>query len=224
MIGSANLTSGLLGNIETGVRLRGPDQSQPMRQAWELGEDLWRHPLARPWEPSDSEPGEPLDSALLAALAAVLPIGGSFPTLGQGKPNRVMSVSPAGLTVATQTSISKGVPPQPVEAWMLELAWTALQERGVLTYNELTNELHVHRSSVVLAALAQLPNVIVTSTLRHPPGDESERAKEWRFESPADDQRYGPTQQRPPAGGAGSQCHWSRCWKGIRSGLGDLRG
>jgi hypothetical protein len=44
---------------------------------------------------------------------------------------------------------------------MLDLAWTALQAARELTNDHLLNDLHVHRSSFVCAALAQLPEVEV---------------------------------------------------------------
>ena len=44
---------------------------------------------------------------------------------------------------------------------MIDLAWTALQADGELTNTHLLNDLHVHRSSFVCAALAQLPEVDV---------------------------------------------------------------
>jgi hypothetical protein len=42
---------------------------------------------------------------------------------------------------------------------MLDLAWTARQAAGELTNDHRPNDLHVHRSSYVCAALAQLPEV-----------------------------------------------------------------
>jgi hypothetical protein len=57
-----------------------------------------------------------------------------------------------------------GSGPQLVEAWHLQTAWDYVTTFGSLSYHQLTNELHVHRTSAALALLAQLPGVRVRST------------------------------------------------------------
>ncbi len=46
---------------------------------------------------------------------------------------------------------------------MLDVAWTQLTSQGEISNDWLLNKRHVHRSSFVCAALAQLPGVRVIS-------------------------------------------------------------
>lgn len=161
LVGSANLTSGLLGNIETGVVL-GTADAGAARDAWELGEALWAHPVARDWDQSiDEVEPEPMPPSLVERLMAALPAGSVVPTLSTGAANRVAAVTADGVWVETDRSVAAESGPQLVDGWMLDLAWTALQTVGELTNNHLLNDLHVHRSSFVCAALARLPEVEV---------------------------------------------------------------
>lgn len=87
-------------------------------------------------------------------------------TLSQGKPNRIISVEPAGVRIETQRTKERGDAPQLVPAWMIERAWTELTKAGTLTQQRLvsTEELNVKRSAAVLALLSHLPGVTVASS------------------------------------------------------------
>jgi hypothetical protein len=161
LVGSANLTSGLLSNIETGVVLDAADPAAA-RDAWDLGEALWAHPAARDWDQAiDEVEPEPMPPSLVERLMAAIPAGSVVPTLSKGAANRVAAVTADGVWVETGRSSAAGAGPQLVDGWMIDLAWTALQTAGELTNDHLLNDLHVHRSSFVCAALAQLPEVEV---------------------------------------------------------------
>lgn len=130
--------------------------------AWDLGEALWAHPAARDWDRSiDEVEPEPMPPSLVERLIAAIPAGSVVPTLSTGAANRVAAVTADGVWVETDRSAAAGSGPQLVDGWMLGLAWTALQAAGELTNDHLLNDLHVHRSSFVCAALAQLPEVEV---------------------------------------------------------------
>ena len=162
LIGSANLTSGLMGNIETGVILDHPDDAAAGRDAWDLGEALWNHSAAREWDHAlDEVAPEPMPESLVERLMAALPTGTVVTTLSSGATNRIAAVTSEGVWVETDRSRAAGAGPQLVDGWMIDLAWTALQADGELTNTHLLNDLHVHRSSFVCAALAQLPEVDV---------------------------------------------------------------
>lgn len=164
LIASANMTSGLLGNVETGVHLEGSTTWDPLRDAWRTAEDLWAHPSARPWrEGSHAAKAEPLSEALLALLRDRVPRGQALLTLSDGKPNWIVDVNTEGVWVETQRSRGKGSSPQLVDAWMLDLAWSELTSQGHLSNWWLLNERRVNRSSFVCAALAELPGVRVVS-------------------------------------------------------------
>jgi len=47
-IGSANLTNGLVGNVEVAVRLDGARTEPRLVEAWAIGEEMWAHPSAVP--------------------------------------------------------------------------------------------------------------------------------------------------------------------------------
>ena len=164
LIASANMTSGLLGNVEAGVHLEGSTSWDPLRDAWRTAEDLWAHPSARPWrEGSHAAKAEPLSEALLALLRDRVPQGQALLTLSDGKPNWIVDVNTEGVWVETQRSRGKGSSPQLVDAWMLDLAWSELTSQGHLSNTWLLNERRVNRSSFVCAALAEPPGVRVVS-------------------------------------------------------------
>jgi hypothetical protein len=170
VIGSPNLTRGLVTNVEVAVMLRGRLNDPPIRTAWDLAEDLWGDPHRKPWMPGAApvQP-EPLEPELQGLLTdAWRTHRGLFRTLDQGKPNRVMEVTPGGLYVETEASKAKGNPPQLIPAWMLTLAWDYLQTHGRLTNRYLLapDGLNVKRSSGVLAILATLPGVTAQVTKR----------------------------------------------------------
>jgi hypothetical protein len=166
VVGSANLTGGLVSNIEAAVVLTGTASDHAISDAWSLGEGLWRHPSCLEWSPRRLPlPPEELDPAFLDKLRQAVPPGSVVPTLSGDRPNTVTGVSPQGLYVETDKSRAKGTPPRLVPAWMLQLAWDYLRARGTLTNRYLlaTDGLNVKRSSAVCAVLARLPEVEVTS-------------------------------------------------------------
>jgi hypothetical protein len=170
VIGSSNLTGGLVTNIEVAVMLRGRLDDPPIRTAWDLAEDLWNDPHRQPWTPGAAPVqretlGPELQRLLTKAWRAQR---GLFRTLDQGKPNQVIEVTPGGLYVETEASKAKGSPPQLIPAWMFTLAWDYLRTHGRLTNRYLlaTDGLNVKRSSGVMAILAALPGVTAQVTKR----------------------------------------------------------
>jgi hypothetical protein len=163
LIGSANLTGGLVSNIEAGVLLYGKISDEPISAAWQFGEQLWKHQRCVEWSPGMLPTSEETFSSELytAVRAAVAANKGLFTTLVHGKINRVTEVTPVGVYVITDATKAKGMPPQLVPAWMLQLAWDYLRTRGSLTNRYLlaTDGLNVKRSSAVCAILATLPGV-----------------------------------------------------------------
>jgi HKD family nuclease len=154
VIGSCNLTFGLAGNYETGVLVDG----SPGRDAWALGEELWDHAEAVPWVPRGPVRPDELDGPLYRLLSRYVHAGLTFPTLGpRPELQTVLALSPIGATVATKKSPGG----QQVEARMIQLGYDALvtSPNGQLTNPHLLKTLRVHRSSFVLALLAQLPMV-----------------------------------------------------------------
>ncbi len=168
VIGSANLTSGLIGNVEVATAMVGTMDDQPLARAWEWAEQLWSDPRAEVWEPpaNDLVQRPVFDPELLAQLRAEVARDPLFKTLTRGNPNWVTEVNPQGLYVETQASRGKGIGPQLIPAWMFELAWTALRSRGSITQQEVlaTDGLNIKRSAGVCAILARLPGVHVVKT------------------------------------------------------------
>jgi HKD family nuclease len=160
-IGSANLISGLLTNIELGVLLSGARAEPPVAEAWDVGEAYWSHERALPWTEKDApSPTEAMAPSLVGAIRRAIPQGTTIHTLAGGKPNTITDITELGVWVQTMRS---GEASQLVEAWMLELACEVLLTDQQLTNHDLLNTLHVHRSSAVCAILAQLPEVEVES-------------------------------------------------------------
>jgi HKD family nuclease len=166
-IGSANLTSGLVANVEVVSVLSGRRNSRPLRRLWELAESWWDHDDAVDWVPGRvAAPAEVLEPELLALIQAVVAQRAEIRTLGDGRPNWVRDVTPDGVWVETLRSRELGRPPQLVEAWMIQVAWDWLTARGTLTNRHLLDKdgLNVKRSSFVCALLARLPSVRVVSS------------------------------------------------------------
>jgi phosphatidylserine/phosphatidylglycerophosphate/cardiolipin synthase-like enzyme len=152
VIGSANLTSGLAGNYETGVVVTGT----AARDAWTLANQLWNDLDAIQWTPAGAVPPDELDPRLYKLLGQYVQPGQTIQTLGPlGVPNEILAFTKTGATVATTTSPGG----KDVEARMIQIAYDALvtSPTGQLTNPYLLNTLRVHRSSFVLALLAQLP-------------------------------------------------------------------
>lgn len=166
VIGSANLTGGLVSNVEAAVMLRGTIADEPILAAWQFAEALWSDPRRRPWTSAGAlVEEETFDPALYALLQAVIDANhGLFATLDKGRPNRVTAATHTGLYVETDASKAKGNKPQLIPAWMFTLAWEYLRAHGRLTNRYLLAQdgLNVKRSSAVCAILARLPGVVAT--------------------------------------------------------------
>jgi hypothetical protein len=165
VVGSANLTAGLACNVEVGVELAGVRTDRPIGRAWEVGEALWADARSEAWEVKAAEAGgEEIAPALLAALLKLQRTSPVIETLGPNpRANRLAEVTPTEVLVETDRTRQQRTGPQAVPAWMLNLAWDYLTSRGEVTNTTLLNELRVHRSSFVCAALARLPGVEVAS-------------------------------------------------------------
>lgn len=157
VIGSANLTAGLVVNTEAAVYLRGGPADAALRDARDWAEAQWRR--GEPFAQLYDEPEDAILPELLAAIRAEYAADPVFRTLRQAKPNRVAELTPSALYVETERSKARCGRPEPLPAWMLNLAWEVLQREGELTNEELLGELRVHRSSAVLAILARLPGI-----------------------------------------------------------------
>jgi HKD family nuclease len=151
LVGSANLTFGLAGNYESAVVVDG----RAARDAWNLAEQLWDSPDAKPWTPGGVVPPDHLDPALLRLLLAHVRAGQTIRTLGRrSAPNTIVALTKTGATVHAATTSH-------VEPRMIQIGYDALatSPTGQLRNTELLNNLRVHRSSFVMALLAQLPMV-----------------------------------------------------------------
>mgnify|MGYP002642064345 CR=1 FL=1 len=167
VIGSANMTGGLVNNVEVASALTGDITESALRAAVEWAEERWHDPRANPWLPcSPGERERPrFSDELLGMLQEEVDHVHVFMTLGS-KPqeNEVVELTPTEIYVHTRRSQEKGTGAQPIPAWMFNLAWEYLQKHGTLTNAFLLNELRVHRSSAVCAILARLPHVQSTSS------------------------------------------------------------
>ena len=161
VIGSANLTGGLVTNFEAGVALRGSRDDQPLARAWSWAEELWADDRVEPWTPGAAEEAvEPFDPVLYAGLRAEVRRDPVFTTLGRiPKPNRVIELTPVEVHVETERSRTRAGGGEPIPAWMFNLAWERLRTHGRLSNSELLNDLRVHRSSAVCAMLARLQQI-----------------------------------------------------------------
>jgi HKD family nuclease len=164
-IGSANLTSGLIKNVEVMSRFRGDPDWKPIRESATIAEDLWNHPSALPSRDVVAESKDEVFSPELESLIRrTFHLGQTIKTISQGQSNRIMEILPSGILIETGRTESRGTGPQLVDAWMIELAWDSLKSCGELSNTTLLNELKVHRSSAVCALLAHLEGVCVVST------------------------------------------------------------
>jgi len=166
-IGSANLTSGLVANIEAMAILEGSTDAPELQHLWSLAEAWWNHQDAVSWVPgSVTAATEMLEPALLQEIRATVTINAEVLTLADGKPNWLTDVTADGVWVQTLRSRRLNRPPQLVDAWMIQIAWDYLHAHGSLTNRHLLDRdgLNVKRSSFVCALLARLPDVEVTST------------------------------------------------------------
>ena len=168
VIGSSNLTGGLLSNIEVATVVRGTMDDEAIAEAWTWAEDVWRHTKAKPWakELAQAQGPTKFDERLHQLLQTATRENAKFLTLSHDKPNIVTALTPTGLYVETEASLLKGSQPQLVPSWMFELAWQTLQARGYVTQQAVLNELNIKRSAAVCAILARLPGVEVDQSGR----------------------------------------------------------
>jgi len=158
------------------VSLRGSLEDEPIVKAWEWVNTLWADERVERWMPQVIELAEEeFEPELFAALHAEVERDPVFMTLG-GSPrkNRVVMLTRTAAYVETERSRANVGGPQPIPAWMFNLAWDRLRTHRTLSNAELLDELRVHRSSAVCAVLARLPGVERvagrTITLRWQPG------------------------------------------------------
>lgn len=166
LVGSANLTGGLVTNVETAVLLEGSSDEPVLRDAWDTARAYWSMDAAARWQPEAAEqPDEVFSETLYTALRREVARDPTFLTLTRGRPNHVIEVARDGLWIRTDASEAKGRGAQLVPAWMLTLAWEYLLAHGRLTNRHLlaSDGLNVKRSSAVCAVLARLPGVRVAS-------------------------------------------------------------
>lgn len=164
VVGSVNLTSGLVANVETATALHGSTGDAALADLWSWAEGIWRDPRSVLWQPgADSAVEETIEPELLALITAQVRREPKLYTLGSPKPNFVKDATPSGLWVETDRSRASNAGAQLVPPRMLNLAWDVLKARGELSNRTLLEELRVHRSSFVCALLARLPGVEVVS-------------------------------------------------------------
>jgi HKD family nuclease len=167
VVGSANLTSGLVANVEVATVLDGPANDNALSALWEWAREQWENAHATPWRrPKGVSAAEAIEPELLRQLVEVQRKTPTVYTLGRAQPNYISDVTEGGMWVETQRSRERaqrqgGGSVEWVEPRMLNLAWDALRARGVLTNDALLNELRIHRSSFVCAVLAKLDGVEV---------------------------------------------------------------
>jgi hypothetical protein len=165
VVGSANLTGGLVSNIEAAVHLEGTTRDGALADAWARTDAWWTDALAQPWLPGAVAEPAPVadwgsDPALFDLVRREVAKNPVFETLGPDrKRNLVRDVAAEGVYVETARSRGRGVGAELVPSWMIGLAWDTLRANGALTNRYLLDGLHVHRSSLVCALLARLPGV-----------------------------------------------------------------
>jgi len=165
-VGSANLTSGLVANVEAVAVISGERSTPQLQALWQVGESWWSHRDAVDWSPElVSAPREVLDPALLDRIRAAVTDNAEILTLAERRPNYIADVTPDGVWVETRRSRAAAHPPQLVEAWMIQIAWEWLTSHGSLTNRLLVSSdgLNVKRSSFVCGLLARLPGVELVS-------------------------------------------------------------
>src|SRR4051794_11937739 len=133
-IGSANLTGGLISNVESVAVLSGDVDAPALRRLWELGESWWHHDAVVDWSPTAvPAAAEVLDGELLLAIRPAVAAQPVVPTISDGRPNRVRGVTPDGVWVETERSRALGRPAQFVPASMIQMAWEYLASHGSLS-------------------------------------------------------------------------------------------
>ena len=169
LVGSANLTGGLVHNVEIGALIHGRRDDRPIADAWEIAEGLWDDDRVVLWDAEAPITPDEFEPALYEALVAAVEQNSEFWTLGSSpKRNVVTEVTRSGLYVETAASKAKGRSPQLIPSWMLQVAWEYLRAKGELSAQYLLADdgLNVKRSSGVCAILSRLPGVGVRAGRR----------------------------------------------------------
>ena len=84
VIGSSNLTGGLVSNIEVGTVVRGQITDQPIAETWDWAEQVWQHHKSADWQPDgDHDPKPVFDGQLLGWLRAEVAAEPVFHTLSR---------------------------------------------------------------------------------------------------------------------------------------------
>ena len=128
-MGSANLTAGLVANVEAGVVVDGPaaEEISQLVEAW------WSDPAAVDWQARRVPVLDVLDASLWELVRGSIQPGAVVNTLSDGHPNTVAEISRAGLWVETARSRRAAAGPQLIEPRMFNVAWAALLSDGELT-------------------------------------------------------------------------------------------
>lgn len=164
VVGSANMTGGLINNVEMATFLRGDMREETIALVFEWARDIWRSSDATAWEPTGPVVEDSIPSELFKLLHEAVAEDPVFYTLGRPAPNRIVELTPELVWVETERSKERGKP-EVVPAWMIEVAWRHLQQHGELTNKYLLADdgLNVKRSSFVCAVLARMPGVEATA-------------------------------------------------------------
>jgi len=113
VVGSANLTSGLVANIELVAVLRGPREAPELQRLVDLSESWWADRDAVDWSAGTvTAPREVLEPGLLAQIEVALAANPEVVTLTDARPNRVTEVTSDGIWVETERFRRLGRPPQ----------------------------------------------------------------------------------------------------------------
>lgn len=164
IVGSANLTGGLVNNVEMATLLEGDMRERELAFTLQWARNIVESDAAIPWVARGSVDAELLDPILFAHIEAAVRADPVFRTVQRGANNVVVEATPVGVWVETEKSRREGQPAQPVPAWMIQFAWDYLLQHGELTNKELRDgPLSVKRSSFVCALLARLPGVQATA-------------------------------------------------------------
>ncbi len=160
--GSANLTNGIVANVEMATKLVGDMREPELARTLAWARDLWDAPSVVPWEPRGAIENEVLDPILATAIEALARASPVIETLGTKRArNRIVQVVPQGVYVETERSEAHQRGAQLVPSWMIQLAWDFVRTHGALTNKFLlaNDGLNVKRSSFVCALLSRVPGL-----------------------------------------------------------------
>jgi hypothetical protein len=136
LVGSANLTGGLVTNVETAIAFEGHADEELLADTWGTALAYWSLQGAQPWQPVAAEGAEEVfEPSLHAMLSREVVRDPVFITLARAQAHRVVGIDRSGLWIETEASERKKLPPQHVPAWMFQLAWDYLAAHGSLLTN-----------------------------------------------------------------------------------------